>query len=1737
MRVWLSFDGAFAYVATWNDGKVVRVDLDAWSVHSSFGVGSELIGLTSYPYTANDLIVLDGPGERLAVNRGGSYGYGGIALVVDGAIQGTPLLQDESSYSLGLGVLARTGDPDRILFHSEQGGILGLQVGAEGFTILDSAYKPFFRDLEGNHAPLRLQSLGDLVLCSNGIIGDASSLEVVTALPPSDTTCPDTDRGAAFSIDAYRSLYGDPDRIRMTFLDSMLEGPSWVLPGPSTTCADLMRWGTSGLVFRALNANGFPSSIRLVSLDGLPDPAGPGSDLEVHVTAPIVIANAGEAVPVSVTISNPGAVDVAQVAVRLDCIGVTSVLGLEGDGSYSFDGSQIELDSFDLEAGDSRTFEISLEAGDPGIFGCEAVVWCATTEDNTSNNVDSTFACIGYRRQEGVMDVLAFPTEAFAYDATRNLLWIAPEAEAGSLLANRVFPLDLANGEIHDPLEVSGLPQTIALSSDDRYLYLGFADRSEIARFDLSGAEEVPLIIPLSGGGFSSAVRASRIQVLEGDGRSVIAVLWTGSTQQAGMVVYDDATRRPDVVQDSRLFPEIQASGSPDLFFGLNNRDTGFELGQLHVDPSGIRIGDVVPKLLGYHFYQSVRSLGDRVFGGAGMVANGRSLEVEGELFVDGMMFLHPESRQVGFVVFGDSNRFDQLLTFDMDSFRLRSVVGLGNGPSSRGPTTECGDHGFAMAGDGLLYLWSDSHVLPAGDPADVVITVEPGAESIGIGEELGHTIVVENRGESVAEDVWVAVSVSENQNLPFFDPAPVIEQDGFNYFYVGDLPGGGVADIALTSSVAEPGSATTTAVLLSRSPLANADSATSIIPVGFGSEPGFYHEIPIPTVDLLHDPSRDLIWASVSPFGPPGLERTVVAIDPATGRITTVLPQVSAPGKLALSSDGSSLLVAALDAPKFWRMDVTDGSADESVYLGVDQYAGDLEALPDGPGSVLVLKENRSTSIPFVGLAAYDGLSKRPVELGLQLQDGRIDDIEPTSVQTEFHGIEFRSIPGAFSRLRVDGTGVTRIDEVHVDERLGRFSHGVGEYLVNSGGVVISGQPLVWETLFPKTDYLRADLTIDYDHFAPQGPCLAGPNIDRVWFLETATFGNRQRVAAYSATSGCFLSSVDLPGTDPSCDGFILAGDHGFAFRGESGIALSDGGMTMPTSSSCDLRLGLSPSMATATIGEWCELTVSVENQGPDDLDGARIGLRVEGAEVISPEKLRHLRNYGFEVVEMDVGAMAAGESREFQIRVEPSIVGSMVIKGSVTPECGDPDYSNNQQVLKVPAGFVSVADGFADRKILARDIVEDRSRGWVWACVPPESRPPLPAKVVGIDPVTGLDRQEIEMEGTPDVMAISRNGHYLYVGRKDSSVIERLDLTGQGFDVRIPLEEVDGDIRASDIHVLEGDGTSIIVVLVNSATSSSAAGVAVFDGTRKRDQVALDFQIENYLTGSDDPTLFYAQGQYDLMHLRVEPSGVVVERKQSQSNFLGWPKRDSFAVKNGHLFSSNGKVLSLSDMSLSADFPLFGGGGKWLLGSGGEMDEINGTTIRRIDSGSLASLRSRTLLPTPLGTLTRAVRTLDDGYALLFNTQLGVGETGLVRFARWTGASREEHPVVSPLDPLVETPGGDYDHDGLSDGFEYYFATPAGSVSANPIRIDTNAVAEERVVCRFERRFGLPPGLCRLVYSENLNDWIELDELSETVVGTRMVDGIPVGEVEVQLPASESRGGYIRFEWLGDR
>lgn len=128
-----------------------------------------------------------------------------------------------------------------------------------------------------------------------------------------------------------------------------------------------------------------------------------------------------------------------------------------------------------------------------------------------------------------------------------------------------------------------------------------------------------------------------------------------------------------------------------------------------------------------------------------------------------------------------------------------------------------------------------------------------------------------------------------------------------------------------------------------------------------------FHTLVPITGRDMVYDPYRDVLLASVGSAGGPVNGNSIVEINPATGQIIGSTFAGSEPGKIALTSDGSRLYVGVDGSRGFRWIDRSSGTLSPIVplngFTGDPSIAQSIAPIPGSPNTVAISLDSVASS------------------------------------------------------------------------------------------------------------------------------------------------------------------------------------------------------------------------------------------------------------------------------------------------------------------------------------------------------------------------------------------------------------------------------------------------------------------------------------------------------------------------------------------------------------------------------------------------------------------------------------------------------------------------------------------------------------------------------------------------------------------------------------------------------
>lgn len=296
---------------------------------------------------------------------------------------------------------------------------------------------------------------------------------------------------------------------------------------------------------------------------------------------------------------------------------------------------------------------------------------------------------------------------------------------------------------------------------------------------------------------------------------------------------------------------------------------------------------------------------------------------------------------------------------------------------------------------------------------------------------------------------------------------------------------------------------------------------------------------INLPANDLVYDPFRKKIYASVPSSAGPTYGNRIVPIDVPAGTIGTPIFVGSEPNRLAISDDGQYLYVGLDGAGAVRRVDLTNQTAELQFYLGSGFcglfLAEDMVVLQGTPTAVAISRRNTGCSPRHEGVVIYDNGVPRP-----NSTPGHTGSnvIEPSSSPSILYGYNNETTEFGFRVMSVDSSGVRVISTAtgllsgfNVDIR---YDDGL---IYATSGKVIN----------PST------LTL-VGTYAASGPVCPDSSTGRVYFLAGDYYSDYVELKIFDRDTFTLIGSIKIPGASGSPGSFIKAGDKVLAFRTTGG-------------------------------------------------------------------------------------------------------------------------------------------------------------------------------------------------------------------------------------------------------------------------------------------------------------------------------------------------------------------------------------------------------------------------------------------------------------------------------------------------------------------------------------------------------------------------------------------------------
>jgi len=286
-------------------------------------------------------------------------------------------------------------------------------------------------------------------------------------------------------------------------------------------------------------------------------------------------------------------------------------------------------------------------------------------------------------------------------------------------------------------------------------------------------------------------------------------------------------------------------------------------------------------------------------------------------------------------------------------------------------------------------------------------------------------------------------------------------------------------------------------------------------------------------------------------------------------------------------------------------------------------------------------------------------------------------------------------------------------------------------------------------------------------------------------------------------------------------------------------------------------------------------------------------------------------------------------------------------------------------------------------------------------------------------IDPATGLVTSTTFVGSEPNKLAISDDGHSLYVALDGSFSICRFDtLTNTtALKFQVGVDSIFGRYSVGDLAVAPANPSVLAVARVKVNTSPPGGGVAIFDDGVRRPNVGPGHIFgSDFLAFSASASKLYGAGETGFQTMAIDASGVTV------SSTVSLASRTMIKFSGGKIFSSEGHVIDPDSQTLLGTFsgantqafvPDAATGRAYYLTRGPGL----GITLRAFDINTFIQLGSL-FINDVSGTPTSLLRWGPNGLAFrTTENELFIVQTSLI-------PSAEPIPTPTPIPSPTPTP-----------------------------------------------------------------------------------------------------------------
>ncbi len=582
--------GEYLYVSLKTNGTIAKIDPATMTVISTFAVGSEETMGALY---AADLEAVNGQPDLIVATR---------QPILAGAVRNTVAVYDNGIARAaatpiidGFDFLLPSADPtvffdlnSRYSDNLYESNRL-LKLNANGVAEVEGSMNSVkFTSLSTNE-----RSAGNTIYFPNGGAAlDGLTMKKFAKYSIGGPICPDMDGNRIFWMELSSADNFTASRIVAYDPSTQNLIRQLALPKITEDVHNFMRWGKNGLAYTTAAGITLVHSPRLV-------PSGATAALATTIGELPNPVSVGGSVTFKINVTNHGP-DIARDAFL--STGFTGAVTIKSasatKGFYEIKGEGISFAMGDLPVGLSASFNITVSSAVAGSVVCNAIPGSDAIDPDFSNSAASRLVNFGYRTGTDVTNKIGLVVNSQVYDPKRNLIWVTvpafdrhfnPPRRVDPPFSRSVVSIDPRTGWVSDPIALGGDPcsRSMNLSANGRYLYAGIQNAGEVCRIDLEANPVEILRINLPINPYGWTYDAGAIEVLDGDGTSILLTSSAGES----VTVIDGITPRPvQVIENAGMgideVRELRRTSDPQLFIGYAQN----KLCQLSLASDGVRV-------------------------------------------------------------------------------------------------------------------------------------------------------------------------------------------------------------------------------------------------------------------------------------------------------------------------------------------------------------------------------------------------------------------------------------------------------------------------------------------------------------------------------------------------------------------------------------------------------------------------------------------------------------------------------------------------------------------------------------------------------------------------------------------------------------------------------------------------------------------------------------------------------------------------------------------------------------------------------------------------------------------------------------------------------------------------------------------------------------------------------------------------------------------------------------------